>query len=178
MNTTCYRYFDSEGRLLYIGVTKSLLDRQEHHQKNQPWWAEVATATFTHFATRQDALDYETKMIGIEFPKYNKAGAVLPQDSQEHLAAIITSQFDDEFHSKASQNMTEWMLEMNDFSEAPESYKLLFAFDRSMPWDEEGEERLVDCLNCQRILDSNWYKQLCESVDALICDESIALEGR
>lgn len=176
MKTTCYRYFDSEGRLLYIGITKNLFDRQDAHQRTQTWWHEVASATFTHFETRQDALAYEARMIGIEFPKYNKAGATLPEESRKHLLAVMAEDFDDEFHNKASDSMRNIMIDMNDFSEAPESHKLLFAFDRSMPFDEDGEERLVHCWNCQKILDSNWYKALLDEVDATICAEAMGVK--
>ena len=176
MKTTCYRYFDSEGRLLYIGITKNLFDRQDAHQRTQPWWNEIAAASFTHFDTRDEALAYEARMIGIEFPKYNKAGATLPEDSREHLLSLMNGDFDDEFHGQASSKMREMMLEMNEFSEAPESYKLLFAFDAAMPYDDEGEERLVYCLNCQRVLDSNRYQKLLIEVNGLICDEAVGID--
>lgn len=172
MTTTCYRYFDSDGRLLYIGITKNLFDRQDAHQRTQTWWQEVAFATFTHFELREDALSYEARMIGIEFPKYNKAGPTLPDESREHLLAVMSGDFDDEFHNTASLNMRNIMMDMNQFSKAPESYKLLFAFDSAMPFDEDGNERLIDCLNCERILDSNWYKTLLIEVNGAICDEA------
>lgn len=176
MNTTCYRYFDSEGRLLYIGITKNLFERQDSHQRTQNWWHEVASASFTHFETRDEALAYESKMIGIEFPKYNRAGAVLPEESRMHLLGLMTAEFDDEFHNLASSKMRDIMLDMNEFSNAPESYKLLFAFDYAMPADEEGEERQIDCWNCQKIYGSKWYKDLLIEVNGFICDEADAAE--
>jgi hypothetical protein len=178
MKTTCYRYYDSEGRLLYIGITKNLFDRQDSHQRTQDWWTEVSTATFTHFETRDEAFTYEAKMIGIEFPKYNRAGAVLPEESRLHLLSLMTSEFDDEFHAKASGKMSEIMLDMNEFSVAPESYKLLFAFDYAMPSDEAGEQREIDCCNCQKIYDSKWYKDLLIEVNNFICDEAAVAESR
>ena len=178
MKTTCYRYFDSEGRLLYIGITKNLFDRQDAHQRTQPWWNEIAAASFTHFDSRDEALAYEARMIGIEFPKYNKAGATLPEDSRQHLLALMSGEFDDDFHQRASAKMHHLMIEMNTFSESPESHKLLFAFDCAMPSDEETGERLIDCLNCQRIYDSSWFQKLLIEVNATICDEAVKLEGK
>lgn len=171
--TTLYRYFASDGQLLYVGVTKNPFDRQSHHAQNQPWWTEVSTATFQHFTNRDLALDAETYAIGAELPKYNKAGPVLEMDARKHLADIMAGSLDDEDHQLQSQSMGTTMQDLDFFSKQPEAYKLLFAFDRSIAWDDEGEERLVFCLKCQEILDSAWFKKLQEQIDSKICNEAV-----
>ena len=172
MKTTVYRYFDAAGELLYIGVTKNLIDRQDAHQNTKSWWSDVASASFVHFETRDEALAYEAAMIGIEFPKYNKQGAILPEEGREHLLQILYRELDDDFHLRASDSMAETMLELRSFSNANESYRLLFAFDRAMPWDDEGSEMLVHCWNCQKILDSSWYQKQLHQADSIICDQA------
>ena len=173
METTVYRYFNSEGRLLYVGVTKNQFARLESHREIQEWWPEVYSATFEHFPSRQEALTYEDYVIGAEFPKYNKAGAVLPPENRQHLLEIISQELDDDYHRLISAKVSNEMANLAKFSKLPESYKLLFAFDRSTPWDEDGTERLVECLNCQKVFDSGWFKKLYEEVDSRIVDEYI-----
>lgn len=172
--TTLYRYFDSEGRLLYVGITGNQFNRLDQHSKTQPWWLEVHTGSFQHFQTRQEALDAEAYAIGSELPKYNKAGPVLDQISREHLADLIAGSLDDDFHNRVQQDMAARMYEVNQFSKKPEPYKLLFAFGEAMPWDEEGEEMLIDCLKCQKVVDSKWYRTLYAEVQGAICDEFVA----
>lgn len=170
--TTLYRYFDGANRLLYVGITKNQFERQGSHSRVQPWWPEVAFAKFEHFDSRELALLYEFEAIGREFPRYNKAGPVLDEDSRSHLVKLIANDFDDEWHTKIATSIRQTMLEVNQFSDKPEAHKLLFAFGESIPWINDGMDQQVDCLNCQRVLDSQWYKKLFENVHSEICDES------
>lgn len=69
--TTLYRYFDSEGQLLYVGITGDNTKRQSQHKRNSFWFGLIASATFEHFDTRQEALEAESKAIRTEGPKHN-----------------------------------------------------------------------------------------------------------
>lgn len=174
--TTCYRYFDKDGQLLYIGITKNLLERQNQHSRTQDWWPEVSSATFTHFETREEAAQYELQMIGMEFPMHNKAGATLAIDLREHIYDVSCNFYEDGFHQTAGEKIRETLKSINEFSQAPWSYKLLFAFDWAMPFDEEGEKRLVECDACQEILNSSWYKKLIDKANGWICDEAAGIK--
>lgn len=170
--TTLYRYFDSEGQLLYVGITKNPFDRQSHHAANQSWWQDVCTATYEHFENRTDALKAEAFCIGTELPKYNKQGPVLSPDLRPHFVQIIGMDLEDEFHRVLSQSISDLMHKLAEFSNQPELYKLLFSFDRAFEWDESGTNRLVKCNDCLSLLGSSWYKQQVEQVDAQICQEA------
>jgi hypothetical protein len=170
--TTLYRYFDDAGRLLYVGITKNQFGRLEAHSKTQPWWTEVATANFVHLSTREIALESETFVIGTEFPKYNKAGPVLKEEGRAHMIELMSSSLDDEFHDGMSRRMSDTMTMINAFSKKPESHKLLFSFGESIPWDEDGSEMLVDCLRCQQIIDSQWFKKQFFIIHDEVCQES------
>lgn len=169
--TTLYRYFDSEGQLLYVGITQNQLGRFAAHSKTQPWFEQVAYGTFTHYETRSMALEEESFVIGSEFPKYNKAGPVLEESAKRHLSSLISSDYSDDFHKQMSKDIADKMFQLNTFSKKPEAHKLLFAFCEAIPWDEEGEETLVPCSSCQEILDSKWYRQLMDDVHYSICEE-------
>lgn len=69
---TLYRFFSADDVLLYVGITGRLTARIKDHGKDQPWWVEVARATFTSYPTRADLEDAEIVAIILEKPKYNK----------------------------------------------------------------------------------------------------------
>lgn len=171
--TTLYRYFDSEGQLLYVGITKNPLDRQSHHAANQLWWQEVNSATFEHFQQRSFALIQEQFVIGTELPKYNKQGPVLPLNLRPHLMSVIAGELEDEYHSKINIEIRNFMTDLNKWSEKPELHKLLFAFGDAIPWDADGEEMLIECIVCQQIIDSKWFKAQFDEVHSAICDEVV-----
>lgn len=174
MKTTVYRYYNADNELLYVGITKNQLNRFEAHSKVQPWFHEITKAFFQHTDTREEALEYEKYIIANEFPKYNKAGPVLPENLLEHLQSIIAGEFDDEFHSKLHAEMTLIIHEIDGFSTTADAYKVCFAFDRGIPWTESGEHRLTDCYNCQNVIDSKWFKATIEDAENIICDEASA----
>lgn len=171
--TTLYRYFDSEGQLLYVGITKNPFDRQSHHALNQPWWYEVSAAKFEHFEKRSFALMEEQFVIGTELPRYNKQGPVLPVNLRPHLMGLIAGDFSDEFHTKINAEMRDLMSELNEWSKKPELHKILFAFGEAIPWDSDGEQMLIDCVTCQQIVDSKWFKTQFQDVHGAVCDEAV-----
>ncbi len=71
--TTLYRYFDSEGQLLYVGITGDNTKRQSQHRRNSFWFGKIASATFEHFDTRAEADSAETLAIKNEKPLHNIA---------------------------------------------------------------------------------------------------------
>jgi len=71
--TALYRFFDSEGVLLYVGVTVSVPTRIYQHRYDKPWWADVARVEVTWYETRTLALEAEAEAIRVEAPLYNRA---------------------------------------------------------------------------------------------------------
>jgi excisionase family DNA binding protein len=69
-NHSLYRFFDADGRLLYVGITKTLAVRWRNHSEKH-WWPSVATATITYFSNRVSAEVAETEAIITEKPLWN-----------------------------------------------------------------------------------------------------------
>jgi predicted GIY-YIG superfamily endonuclease len=69
--TTLYRFFDSAGRLLYIGVTSVGPSRWSEHEHHRKWWALVARVEAEHFPDRASALAAEKAAIKAEQPPWN-----------------------------------------------------------------------------------------------------------
>lgn len=84
--TSLYRQFNSEGTLLYVGVSFSAVYRTSQHRKNSPWYREIANIKIEHYETRQEALDAEILAIKFEKPLYNKIHSKI---SDRNLAPIF-----------------------------------------------------------------------------------------
>ena len=72
--TELYRHFDARGVLLYIGISYSTGIRLAQHRAESEWGRKIARVEIEYFPTRAEAKMAEDTAIGIENPKYNKAG--------------------------------------------------------------------------------------------------------
>lgn len=66
-----YRFYASDGALLYIGITLNPGARWPKHRDNKPWWSEVAEVRLESHPSRQAVLDAERAAIIDERPRYN-----------------------------------------------------------------------------------------------------------
>ncbi len=66
-----YRFFGSDGSLLYIGLTMNPGTRWPAHSKDKPWWLEVHTVTSEHFPDRPTVEEAERTAIRAERPRHN-----------------------------------------------------------------------------------------------------------
>jgi hypothetical protein len=70
--TAVYRFFDTSGALLYIGITDDLETRWEAHSKDKFWWHLVARHEVTWYESRSAAEHAEKSGILCEGPIYNR----------------------------------------------------------------------------------------------------------
>lgn len=66
-----YRMFDSESRLLYIGITMNIRHRVAAHRSTKEWWTNVAVIKVERLPTRAAALEAERNAIALEKPAHN-----------------------------------------------------------------------------------------------------------
>jgi predicted GIY-YIG superfamily endonuclease len=72
-----YRFFNTAGRLLYVGITNDAATRIQQHEADKAWFRDVTGCTMEHFPTR-DALERaEIHAIQTERPKHNIAHATI-----------------------------------------------------------------------------------------------------
>lgn len=76
--TALYRLFDSEGRLLYVGITFNPRNRWAGHSATKSWWKQVVRREVEWHETRRAAESAEATAILAERPLYNVAGAEEP----------------------------------------------------------------------------------------------------
>lgn len=81
-----YRFFDSEGKLLYVGLTSNPGARWSSHEKEKPWWHTVATVTVERQPTLADAVAVEAAAIRNEHPLHNIAHATTEQTERAREA--------------------------------------------------------------------------------------------
>lgn len=92
MKTALYRYFDADGRLLYVGVSLSGIARQSQHQSASHWYADHASMTTEWFATRSEALEAERMAIITEKPIYNVVHRDEPLEATREQRNLTRSQ--------------------------------------------------------------------------------------
>jgi predicted GIY-YIG superfamily endonuclease len=68
---TLYRFYDSTGRLLYVGITSNPVARFRQHRQDKVWWSDVADIKMQHFGSRTDLEMAEKIAIRDERPLWN-----------------------------------------------------------------------------------------------------------
>jgi hypothetical protein len=76
-----YRFYDSDGLLLYIGITIYGPTRWTQHATYQDWWPAVARVEVEHFPTVTEAHTAEVAAILAERPRYNVMHTEPPKDA-------------------------------------------------------------------------------------------------
>jgi predicted GIY-YIG superfamily endonuclease len=68
-----YRFYDTRGHLVYVGITNHLGRRLTQHNTTKPWWTDVTRITVEHFTERDTAEAAEIAAIRRERPERNIA---------------------------------------------------------------------------------------------------------
>lgn len=70
--TALYRLYDEAGHLLYVGITTYPPKRFVEHERDKPWWPQVARRDVEWIASRAQAETAERCAIAAEQPRYNR----------------------------------------------------------------------------------------------------------
>lgn len=68
--TALYRYFDSTGRLLYVGISLNAVNRLAQHS-SKPWAKSITRIEVQYFESRELGLEAEVNAIRREHPMFN-----------------------------------------------------------------------------------------------------------
>lgn len=66
-----YRFYDTTGTLLYVGITADPGARWRKHAHGKPWWHEITQITIETHPTRAAVLEAERAAIITEKPRHN-----------------------------------------------------------------------------------------------------------
>lgn len=72
-NGTLYRFFDSDGRLLYVGASGRFQKRVASHRAHAKWWDVAVMCRMERYPTLREALAAEAVVIATEHPIHNVA---------------------------------------------------------------------------------------------------------
>jgi predicted GIY-YIG superfamily endonuclease len=82
MSTDCpctlYRFYDSKGNLLYVGIADVWLNRLHQHRHTARWFRHISMLKLEHFSSRRDARAAENEAIEAEKPLYNIVNYAYP----------------------------------------------------------------------------------------------------
>lgn len=68
---TLYRFYSSDGTLLYVGITTAGVSRWTHHSKDKPWWLQVDTVRVEHYHSLVELRAAEVVAIRAQRPLHN-----------------------------------------------------------------------------------------------------------
>lgn len=90
--TALYRHFDSDGRLLYIGIASDPETRRKQHQRNSRWARLSDDMAVEWFTTRGEAEAAERAAIASERPIFNTthAGREAKERAIDYLLARVS----------------------------------------------------------------------------------------
>jgi hypothetical protein len=87
-----YRYYDADGILIYVGITKRGLARNLEHASRREWWPYVSTQEVEHFAAYGEARDRERELIKERRPPFNiQHNPSCQEMRREYLSAVARS---------------------------------------------------------------------------------------
>ena len=100
MKTQLYRHYDSNKKLLYVGVSLNAAARLAQHRDAAPWFDAITDVKIETYPTREDALAAERRAIAEENPACNiQHRQTIKQIEKEEAARAA------EFAKKAKQQL-------------------------------------------------------------------------
>ena len=66
-----YRHFDTEGTLLYVGISLRPMTRTKEHVTLSGWADQIANVRIEYFPTRKEAMEAEARAVLEENPVHN-----------------------------------------------------------------------------------------------------------
>lgn len=142
-NTTLYRFFDKDDRLLYVGISKSYVARLHSHIQTKDWITEAVRCTLEHFEYREEAAEAEIDAIQFEKPLHNIQHA---SDYEQHRISLLRLAHDlesneliDEWHMDLARRMNDYV-EWKDLWFIRGSERWEYAFMQLLPDSFRGED--------------------------------------
>lgn len=89
MQEVLYRFFDSQGTLLYVGISKEWVSRIKTHEKYADFYSAVAGMTLERFPDRKSVEDAERAAIKSENPLFNRMDNPNYRTWQTHFRELL-----------------------------------------------------------------------------------------
>lgn len=89
MQEVLYRFFDSQGTLLYVGISGNWMARLKSHAKTADFYSAVAGMTIERFPDRESVVAAELEAIESENPLFNRADNPNYRTWQTHFRELL-----------------------------------------------------------------------------------------
>lgn len=86
MKTILYRYFNSNGVLIYVGVTGNMDNRHKQHKYSSHWFSKASSRSVKKYTSREEALAAEKEAIKSEEPLFNIEGNLKEVPESEYVS--------------------------------------------------------------------------------------------
>lgn len=106
MTCALYRHFNSEGVLLYVGISLNAVNRTKQHGKVSKWYEEISTITIQHYPNRKEAIEAEGIAVKSEGPLYNIQLRPKPEKHRKYRASKATDIGVDNMRDEIDQVIT------------------------------------------------------------------------
>jgi predicted GIY-YIG superfamily endonuclease len=117
--TALYRCFDEDGKLLYVGISMSALNRLQQHKDTSIWFENARRIEVEYYRSREYALKAEKEAIKTEKPRFNKIHNVSSREVSEFRL----------FHIKSPPQMTKIEKNIDSGSQ--------YNFPKTWPWKKK-----------------------------------------
>jgi predicted GIY-YIG superfamily endonuclease len=120
--TVLYRVFDTEGALIYAGISLQFFARLQQHRNYSPWFEKMSSVTVEKFETRGEALAAEAKAISEENPTMN---VMKPRSKEiEKLKKELELELERDYAKKIEDSRKE-------LTEQVVKFKLIYSLDEA-----------------------------------------------
>jgi hypothetical protein len=89
MSHQVYRYFDDQGRLIYVGQAICSISRSVTHRSNSPWFWRVRSWTIEVCESKADALRLEKTIVTSGASMFNIDGLASEEDKSRVRQALV-----------------------------------------------------------------------------------------
>lgn len=115
-----YRHRDSNGDLLYVGISYSAFARTTTHRSGAHWFADITRIDVEHFPDRKSAEKAEREAIAREKPKHNLAHVPIEnmtaQDARDRGLSEKRFSIRSEAHARKARDRAEYEAFVKRFS--------------------------------------------------------------
>lgn len=163
-----YRAYDSEGVLLYVGISGKWSERLHSHEKTSDWMELTDYVKIERFPDRESVEKAERRAIAKEEPLYNKAHNGKYESTQDHFQKLKFWLYYDTpadplhqpFISAMKSSLKDYPF---DYSRKQARY-VADIFRDIFDYVEARAEIKWDCRNCRAIRNSGMYMGWADSV--------------
>jgi hypothetical protein len=147
-----YAAYDSEGALLYVGISGKWWERLHSHERTSEWMEQTDSVKIMQFPDRESVEKAEKDAIERLRPPYNKQYNKDYENAQTHFLKIkrwLTEGQEDSDHRLLLEAMTEDLNHYEDIVRTRRSSDVSWLFFQNYYWLTRHKQ--LSCRNCDAI---------------------------